>query len=196
MLWCPLVCKVDQTKARTMHKSAKVARFCSQRHLDMTKGKPWAAVMLLISVATGERVDAVRQICTDWITGLQPEEVGKPTITWPQVNLKTTARCCVLDVGVATLLWQWMSKTPLCSDKNNSQWPWPGQELQRDLRERTSSYLFPGQIHGGKHERNPHRKRKRSSRHRSTTNAALAELTASRTSTSDGFRPSAAKSRV
>ena len=182
------VCKVDQTKARIMHKSAKVARFCSQRHLDMTKGKrtarrpygqreslsqsqvahifgimscqagaPWAAVMLLISVATGERVDAVRQICTDWITGLQPEEVGKPTITWPQVNLKTTARCCVLDAGVATLLWQWMSKTPLRSDKNNSQWPWPGQELQRDLRERTSSYLFPGQIHGGKHERNPHR---------------------------------------
>ncbi|CAE7256945.1 unnamed protein product [Symbiodinium sp. CCMP2592] len=180
--------KVDQTKARTMHKSAKVARFCSKRHLDMTKGKrsarrpygqreslsqtqvahlfgimcclagaPWAAVMLLISVSTGERVDAVRQICTDWLSGLQPEEVGKPTITWPDVNLKTTARCSVLDAGVATLLWHWISKRPLCSDKNDSQWPWPAQELQRDMRERTSSYLFPGQMLGGKHERNPHR---------------------------------------
>ena len=116
-------------------------------------GCAWAAVMLLLSVSTGERVDAVRQVCTTWLTGLDDQAVGKPTISWPRVNLKTTARDSILDSGVAQLLWQWISRQPLKTTQG-SQWPFAGQDVQHHLAKGTPCYLFPGRMLGGKDCRN------------------------------------------
>ena len=175
---------VNSSASRTLHCKAKTARFCCQKHRDLTKGtrlarKPygareslnqeqvahlfdimlnkvgcaWAAVMLLISVCTGERVDAVRQICTTWLYGLDEKSVGQPSICWPDVNLKTSARDSVLDSGVAKLLRAWISTKPL-STHHGSQWPEPGHNVKHHLEARTACFLFPGRVRGGRNARN------------------------------------------
>ena len=111
-------------------------------------GSAWAAVMLLVSVSTGERVDACRQMESTWLSGLGEQSLGQPTISWPRVNLKTKARDSILDSGVARLLWQWISHQPLKSTRGG-QWPYPDQDIQRHLAEGSSCYLFPGRAVGG-----------------------------------------------
>ena len=182
--WSLPLRQVNSSASRSLHCKAKKAKFCCQQHRDKTKGKAlarkpygqreslcqeqftylfdmmvrkigaaWAGVMFLISVCTGERVDAVRQICTTWLSGLDEESLAKPTISWPKVNQKTPARDSVLDTGVAKLLWFWISKQPLGTGQD-SQWPFPGQNVQRHLAEGTSCYLFPGRVLGGANTRN------------------------------------------
>ena len=114
-------------------------------------GCAWAAVMLLISVSTGERVDAVRQMCTTWLSGLD-EHAGRPTITWPRVNQKTTARESILDSGVGKLIWRWIFLAPLGTSQGTS-WPFPGQDVRGHLERGTRCLLFPGRARGGQDAR-------------------------------------------
>ena len=175
---------IKKNACRKLQASAKVARFCSEKHRDLAMcheqarkpygprealsrehvlylfelmclklGSAWAAVMLLLSVVTGERVDAVRQMQTTWISGLGPRAIGKPVISWPAVNRKTKQRESVLDTGVAGLLWQWLAEKPL-QGKGNSVWPCAEQDLKSHMDAGTAAYLFPARVRGGHNARN------------------------------------------
>lgn len=99
-------------------------------------GKPWAAVLVMLQLAMGERADCARQISRDWLQNLDPADAAPPTVTVPAgINGKTVSRTVPLDGGLATQLAQWLNGAPL--QGGGCTWPWPGQNSD-------AGFLFPG----------------------------------------------------
>ncbi|CAK9100998.1 unnamed protein product [Durusdinium trenchii] len=174
--------KVNLSACRALRSHCKTVRFCSSRHLQkcqnpevkekrggrepLTAGqtqrffptlvqschRPWAAVLMVLQIALGERADAARQACASWFVNLAPDSSGMPTCNIPRVNRKTQQRAVPLDRSFAKLLWQWMTTDPLVG--LDCQWPFDGQDLQGAFDSGEDKLLFPGRTLGGKNKRN------------------------------------------
>ena len=100
-------------------------------------GAPWTAVLFLIQLALGERVDAMTKLKFGWFQNMNARDPGAPQVSIPHgVNGKTKARETPLCPQFADLLNLWMSKSPLKG--KGEQWPLPGQP------QAPQSYAFPG----------------------------------------------------
>ena len=154
--------RVNTAVARTLHGKAKLAKFCCEAHKDKTKGhmarRPYGQRESLTQpqVAHVFRI-MFHKIGCAWSAGNATTvcvhgEAGRPTITWPRVNLKTAARESILDSGVAKLIWRWISTQPLHTSKGSS-WPWPDQSAQEHLAQGTRCLLVPGRVLGGRDKR-------------------------------------------
>ncbi|CAE7324028.1 unnamed protein product [Symbiodinium sp. CCMP2592] len=171
-------------KVRHLHPGAVKARFCCRQHQELCRRKvrgpyggrealnpeqiallfhvlqqstPWAAVLFLLSLMLGERVDAARRCQDSWFRGLDSDEGVLPAISIPKCNGKTRAREDVpLHAGFAALLFGWISEAPLRGDAGK-QWPFPEQALRTtrtaDGRQQQSNLLFPGRQLGGINKR-------------------------------------------
>ena len=121
---------------------------CLFHVLNDALSAPWAAVLLLLQLHMGDRIDCSRQVCASWLVNLD-STTGLPSVDIRKVNEKTTPRAVPLPERFAQLLWQWISDEPLKSSSGNAQWPWSGQELHSAIVQRKPCFLFPGRVNGG-----------------------------------------------
>ena len=178
--WTLDVGQLQRKRVRRLHPHAQKARFCSAKHQKLclasdtpprggrealnaaqavwlfkilAEHKPWSAVMFLLAIVLGERVDLVRQVRDSWLTGLS-HDGESPTICIPAgVNNKTRGRQNVpLQKEFAHLLCTWMTTTPLAGPQG--QWPHVGQKLSvKRAGGQPGKLLFPGRRLGGVNKR-------------------------------------------
>ena len=181
---------LTKRQLRKLRPQTVVARFCSQEHLSMCRATkaskqggrepltttqavqlfqvlrsvaPWAAVLYLLALFTGERVGAACRACTAWFSGMDPQVGDPPRLRIPRVNLKTSPRQIALLADFAQLLWSWVHKQPLAGGTADcsKQWPFPEQTLsfaeapRRRLagKRACSQLLFPGRDPAGRGRR-------------------------------------------
>ena len=102
-------------------------------------GSVWTAVLMLIHLYLGERADCVRRITRSWLSNLEPEASGVPSIEIPEgVNGKTKSRKVQLPPDFSSVLHGWMFLKPLRGGREG-QWPFEGQ-----CWDGPNSALFPG----------------------------------------------------
>ena len=184
------VADIDRRQARQHRSTARQLRFCCKEHLNkcihgpkknavagreplttaqaiqlfhvLRSVAPWAAVMYLLAIFTGERAGAVCQSSADWFSGMNPEQGDPARIRIPRVNRKTTPRQIALLRDFAMLLWNWTTKTPLFGGPPDrpKQWPHAGQQLaftssrtRRTEKGPRKQLLFPGRRTGGTDQR-------------------------------------------
>ena len=176
------VSKLNKKLSRRMHPLAKVARFCSAQHQRLCtradrgpyggrealsteqivclfdvlrQHTPWAAVLFLLGLVLGERVDAARQCRLSWFRGLDQADGALPTISIPRCNGKTKARQDMpLHAGFAKLLHGWIWLCPL-QGHSGKQWPHLDQPVPATTGKRLPGMLlFPGRQLGGTNKRN------------------------------------------
>ena len=178
---------LEQHKLRKVRPQACVARFCCKEHLAECSQRarkhgarepltsiqaihlfhvlrsvaPWAAVMYLLAVVTGERVGAVCQACATWFSGMDPKKGDPPRLRIPRVNLKTNPRQIALQGDFARLLWSWVADQPLSGGRGDrlGHWPHPGQAVSfaqaptRLVGKRSrEQLLFPGRDKSGERQ--------------------------------------------
>ena len=115
--------------------------------------RPWSAVLFLLALVLGERVDAARKCRMSWLRGLEEEGGALPTISIPQCNGKTKAREDIpLQADFTKLLHGWIWKHPL-QGENGQQWPHPELTLHNTDKRKPDKLLFPGRQLGGANKR-------------------------------------------
>ena len=108
-----------------------IEQFLVLFHTVRELGAGWAAVLMLVQLFLGERADAARQCCFDWLRDFDggPQ---LPKIQIPEgINRKTCSRLVSRDVGFARILRSWIHETPLTGGKNQQ---WPFENQPRDSR--------------------------------------------------------------
>ena len=174
---------VHESRLRHVHASARTVRFCCKEHLErclqggtdspsrrggrealspaqvahlftvLARKTPWAAVVFLLSVMTGERAEAVCKARDTWFEGLDPADGQLPFLNVPAVNKKTKSHKVPLHKGLSQLLWGWI-QAPL-KGTGGHQWPHAGQLLQFGPKQgkKNGRCLFPGRQLGGRNTR-------------------------------------------
>ena len=167
---------MNQKTCRAVRRHTKTVKFCCQKHVNASKkiakitrgGRealnseqlclffktlvwqchaPWAVALLLLQLCLGDRCDCARQASTDWFSSLGKDD-GLPEAKIPAVNGKTVARTIPLNPVFFQLLWSWISKKPLQSDK--AQWPYEGQDLLGAISRKENRFLFCGRSGKGR----------------------------------------------
>lgn len=174
--------KINKQQCRRLRSHCKLVRFCCHSHQQECRlkakkpkrsgrealtaeqlghllstlinkvGAPWAAVLCLFQLVLGERADCARRLDAAWLSNLSAGSASLPMVTIPKVNGKTTPRTVPIPAFLATLMSSWMDQ-PL-PGAHDSQWPFPGHDLQQHVEKGTQRLLFPGRQLGGQNIRN------------------------------------------
>ena len=96
--------KIEKSTPKTIRRGREPLTIQQLAHLFHTLvnsiGAPWAAVLVLCQLATGERADCARRMDISWLRNLAPDSASLPTITIPQVSKKTVPRTIPLPAGL------------------------------------------------------------------------------------------------
>ena len=115
---------------------------------------PWAAVLFLLGLVLGERVDAARQCRLSWFRGLDQADGALPTISIPRCNGKTRARqdmpACWLREAPAWLDSGCVPRKVTVASSGRT-WTSPRQQPPASVY---LALLFPGRQLGGTNKRN------------------------------------------